>query len=68
MFTVYYSLRQKKVRSLLTRVCQFVLYKDKIKWRNIEMMVRILPWIRRETQDFASLQSKMLSIISLSKK
>ena len=32
------------------------------------MMVRILPWIRRETQDFASLQSKILSIISLSKK
>ena len=32
------------------------------------MTVRILSWIRRETQDFASLQSKRLSIISLSKK
>ena len=32
------------------------------------MMVRILPWIRLETQDFASLQGKRLCIISLSKK
>ena len=31
------------------------------------MTARILPWIRRETQDFASLQGKRLCIISLSK-